>query len=645
MTRVDVWLGWLLTYAIHSTVLLGGVWLVARFKVHSPAAREVLWRTAMLAALLTATVQTAGWLPQMKEYRVAPPARAVIAMPDPGPVEVAAAVADVAAPTAVQEAARASGALGARPWSTWVVLGWAGVAVLLLLGFARRRAMLARRLGPRRILADHPMVDELDALAEAAGVRRRITLTVSDRLSSPIAVGVSEICVPAISLERLGADERSSMLAHELAHLVRFDPTWLLIGALLERVFFFQPLNRVARRALQRDAELLCDEWAASRVGSSVEMAKCLVKFAEWIDAAPRPVPVAGMAEERSHLLQRVERLLADSPRDGRRPLWLVAAVIGLVAGTAVVAPGVSLRGQGPSPADEGGEGRSVSVQDTSAAVVNGLTEALRDAHPGVRRAAANALGNLGARRAVPALLSASDDDNVDVRRAVVHALGEIRDRRAVDALVRRAGDGDREVREAAISALSDFGDAVSPAVFRSWLDDASPDIRAQAAGQLGERRDRAAVPRLMELTRDPVADVRAAAVRALGEIRAPEAGPAVAALLRDPKADVRQSALSALDELAPAELPAAVIELLGDADADVRHQAVHLVGRHRDSRGVSGLIRALDDDNEDVRRGAVEALGEIRTQPAIDALVVALKSKDPVVRKAAAEALGERHE
>ena len=38
------------------------------------------------------------------------------------------------------------------------------------------------------------------------------------------------------------------MLAHELAHLARRDPLWLAFASVVERVFWIQPLNRIARR-------------------------------------------------------------------------------------------------------------------------------------------------------------------------------------------------------------------------------------------------------------------------------------------------------------------------------------------------------------------------------------------------------------
>ena len=50
-------LAWLLTYAIHSTVLLSLAWILVRVRRWSPGASELLWKSAMLGAILTASIQ------------------------------------------------------------------------------------------------------------------------------------------------------------------------------------------------------------------------------------------------------------------------------------------------------------------------------------------------------------------------------------------------------------------------------------------------------------------------------------------------------------------------------------------------------------------------------------------------------------
>ena len=50
MTTADA-LAWLLTYALHSTLLLGGVWLLTeRGGVRSHRLRDLFWKTAKLCS-------------------------------------------------------------------------------------------------------------------------------------------------------------------------------------------------------------------------------------------------------------------------------------------------------------------------------------------------------------------------------------------------------------------------------------------------------------------------------------------------------------------------------------------------------------------------------------------------------------------
>ena len=48
---------WLLTYALHSTLLLGAAALLAR-RVRGEAWRETLWKAALVGGIVTATAHT-----------------------------------------------------------------------------------------------------------------------------------------------------------------------------------------------------------------------------------------------------------------------------------------------------------------------------------------------------------------------------------------------------------------------------------------------------------------------------------------------------------------------------------------------------------------------------------------------------------
>jgi HEAT repeat protein/beta-lactamase regulating signal transducer with metallopeptidase domain len=654
---------WLLTYAVHSTVALTAVWLVTR-RFRQPALADVLWKLGLVGSLVTATAPSFGVAGAGARLALDTAPRPVAPFKgQPEPPKTAAPAIEASA----NDEAKVSIVLPAAR-SRWsgtdlAVAAWAVAAGLMVLAFAGRRWQLARRLGNRRVVVGHEAVDEIDALRRLAGVQRRVVLTVSGRLSSPIAVGYREISVPEKALVELDPEERRNMLAHELAHLIRLDPLWLSVAVLVERVFFFQPLNRLARRRIQSSAELLCDRWAAERTGSPVTLASCLVKVAEWIDAAPRPIPVAGMAEERSELVERVKRLVEEAPMQSPvRRRWLVGVGLAALAGIVAFAPRVSLEGQdsidrspnagrpnqaasdtGSDPVADPAERRQQS-QDTGA-VVPALIAALRDQSAEVRRAAAQSLGNLEDRRATNGLIALLDDEDTNVRMAAVEALGQLEDRRSVSALVARMSDPSKEIRRGAMRALAQMKDAVGVEVFRGALADEDAETRRAALYAVAERRDKASAPVVAGLVKDRDPEVRQAALQALGELKDPKSVDAIVGALTDPSSDVRQAALQALGNLELEALPGEVLPLLGDRDADVRQAAAWMAGNSGDARAVPRLKDLLTDSNASVREAAVEALSEIRDAAAIDALVGGLKSSDPVVRRAAAEALGQRKE
>ena len=63
MNPLDTLAAWLVTYAVHSTLLLGGAWLAGsaarrlRGSTPHPAATNLLWKVALAGGIVTATAQ------------------------------------------------------------------------------------------------------------------------------------------------------------------------------------------------------------------------------------------------------------------------------------------------------------------------------------------------------------------------------------------------------------------------------------------------------------------------------------------------------------------------------------------------------------------------------------------------------------
>ncbi|HET9766570.1 MAG TPA: HEAT repeat domain-containing protein, partial [Thermoanaerobaculia bacterium] len=196
-----------------------------------------------------------------------------------------------------------------------------------------------------------------DSLREAAGERRPVRLGTSLACTVPVAIRGGEIVVPPRFFAELDDEQRRAGLAHELAHLRRRDPQWQLAALVLERLFPFQPLLRLARQQLRESAEYLCDEWSARQVGSPLALARCIETVAAWIPAAAAPLPdtATAMARRSSPVVRRIERLLdADGLPARRKPSPLLAAlplVAVVVAAPVVSATAIRMESAGESEA------------------------------------------------------------------------------------------------------------------------------------------------------------------------------------------------------------------------------------------------------------------------------------------------------
>lgn len=544
---------WLLTYWLHATVMLGFVALVAH-RIQSYAARDLIWKVALLGPLVTATGHTLFGGARRVDVLDALPAREATAFA--APAEPVLDAAPAAEGTVVASAPRDPSwveqwmALG---WRTQFVLALAVIAGVLLVGLAIRRIRLMRSIGPRRPVLDAPLHDMLESLCLVANYPHAVRLTSSPGLASPVALPGHEICLPEAVLTDLGPEQQRGVLAHELAHLVRHDPMWLGIAQVMERVFFFQPLNWLARRELQVTAEYLCDDWAARQVGSGLPLARCLLRVAEWIAGAPGPVPEPAMAARGSHLLRRVERLVRGEGLKSDRGRRIGVAVATVLLATTFVAVPAVIAGEALVQMDlpsikHDKEGKARQLQDTvKTARVAALVSALKDSDPGVRAAAAHALGNLEARSSADALASALNDSDPSVRRAATMALAEMEDRRAIPALEKLLADPDADVRQEAANHFDEFDLTEAPAGLLATLKDPNADVRHEAAHAVGHIGDARAVPQLKALLNDPNKEVRSAAVEALEEIGDPAAVQALMDALKSTDPQVRKSAAEAL--------------------------------------------------------------------------------------------------
>lgn len=350
-------LGWLGSYLVHSSVLIGAAFVVQRCGLlRSHPLREGLWTLALFGGIATATLQSfGGFDPLLGTLRFATSAPAAAA---PALLEVAAAkpalpdrdppaYPSIAAPPerAHERAAEARTVPALLPLALDVLvraaIGFALAFVLFLL------IATARGLRRRRPIEAGDLRERLDALCAAAGAPYRVRLSASERLATPVAFGIvrPEICVPERALGELPSAQQDAMLLHELAHLLRGDPLRLLAARAVEVLLFIQPLNRMARRALFEVIEARCDAFAVRGAGHGLALAECLATVATWMTESRTERAVLAMAERGSSLGRRIHALLdgegvlrRERPRRAAGPLLALALPL-----VALGAPAIAL--------------------------------------------------------------------------------------------------------------------------------------------------------------------------------------------------------------------------------------------------------------------------------------------------------------
>ncbi|MGH9765670.1 MAG: HEAT repeat domain-containing protein, partial [Blastocatellia bacterium] len=148
----------------------------------------------------------------------------------------------------------------------------------------------------------------------------------------------------------------------------------------------------------------------------------------------------------------------------------------------------------------------------------------LKSSDPVKRTQAADQLGSLRVRPAVPDLVGVLSDKDPRVREASAFALGEIADQDAANHLSRLlAGDTDASVRASSAFALGMLEDTKSVSALLDSLDDSSAEVRSAALVALGLMRDQDDVEDIEEMLNDSSLDVRYDAVWALGQIGDPD--------------------------------------------------------------------------------------------------------------------------
>jgi type II secretory pathway component GspD/PulD (secretin)/beta-lactamase regulating signal transducer with metallopeptidase domain/HEAT repeat protein len=614
---------------------------------------HVLWQAAAVAVLLAILLRLLGKTSANVRYAIACSALALtvalpivtirwIKVPGPvaeaGPPSVSVATPPVTASTAVQTMAEVveeipllpqAGAplqtadvtvhvpLQERITSTlkpalpYVVLGWLvgvfGLSAWHLGGWTQLQRLKRRMVHE----IGNPLQRRLADLSARLGVHRAVGLLESALVEVPTVVGWLRpvILLPASALTGLRLEQLEAILAHELAHIRRYDYLVNMLQTVVEILGFYHPAIWWISHRIRIERENCCDDLAVHVCGSSLQYARALACMEE-IRHSAGDLAVAVTGGSLSARIHRVLRL------PNEREKWSFSRLAGPAAAAVMVGLLAAILVQAEV------QNRALAATSATGARTEDRSDEMNTTEPPV-------LGEIWGK------LSALDAERFESARHRWEALTVVEQAQRVlrDWTQRGPTEQERQTvmteegaRRFLAQAQKQLGEQW-PAHLRGHMENLLTQAErsqfnsrrqalVQEAAAFGESVVKALVREIS--TEGPQ---RSAASDALKQIGAP-AVPALLEAVDSTQRQPRWMLLGVLTELKDPRAAEAFRRLLDDPDAHTRLPALQgLEKLHRASQDT--YLRCLEDDYDWLRREAVSGLAETGDEQAIPALFV----------------------
>jgi len=285
--------------------------------------------------------------------------------------------------------------------------------------------------------------------------------------------------------------------------------------------------------------------------------------------------------------------------------------------------------------------------------VVDALIEIVAEGDLWTAYPAADALGMIGNRKAVPCLTAALG--RKPLREPVLKSLGRLADPSTLDHVVPLLADPSRNIQEAALRSIEKFyhngvDAAFITAALRNILGDKAMEllikhawsnrneVRISAILLLGLMKDEAAYAPLLDISHEEefAEDVKNAFVF-IGR----DNPRSLLKLFDTDDAHQRRFICEVTDRINSPLFYDVLEEMLSNEDGHVRSIAAVSISKLKDGRAVEKLKLLLSDDYEDVQDSGVEALTNLKAFLDINEIIAMLKSGLPALRKNSARVLG----
>ncbi len=268
-------LGWTLLHFIWQGAGLAALFAVGAAVCRSASARYAL-AVGALVLMLVSPVITFTWLRAQTSSAVRIGAEGATTWAETS-TQNATALSGSRAPLAGSRTEQPMGML-------WLVEAWF-LGVLLLSLRTAGGLILIERMRRKEIKAvGAELHARCLALQRRMGVDRVIRYCECHRLDAPAVLGWFRpvVLLPVRALTGLTEEQIEAVIAHELAHIRRFDCFVNLFQIATETLLFYHPAVWWVSQRVRAEREHCCDDEAIAICGDAVNYARALTLMEEW---------------------------------------------------------------------------------------------------------------------------------------------------------------------------------------------------------------------------------------------------------------------------------------------------------------------------------------------------------------------------
>ena len=296
------------------------------------------------------------------------------------------------------------------PW--FLVIWMVGVVILsmrLLIGFVG-----IHRWRHHLVPLPEWLVQRIASLSEGLGMGCFSRVFMSSSVIQVMAVGYLRpiVLLPAAMVMQMQPEMLEAVIAHELAHIRRFDLWVNLVQRITETLLFYHPAVWWLSSCLRSERELCCDELAVRATGERLTYASALESVVRAKLIAKQPTLAVGLNQDNKPILRRVHHILGLVPTRRNHPFWIAGIITVLFLTILAISTILVLANKTRSVADSETV-RTANSEDVSATIPKPVTlnEFIKD-WPGQ--------GTMNIRAASPTVAQRQEADMMDSTIGVI---------------------------------------------------------------------------------------------------------------------------------------------------------------------------------------------------------------------------------